>query len=50
MKKNYITADAQIFMSAAEDILNSSTDAGKDNLVGVDKGFFVGYPDELEIG
>lgn len=47
MKKSYLSAKAEIYMTATEDILSSSTD--KDNILGVAQGFFTGYEDELEI-
>ena len=45
MKKSYLSAKAEITMTAAEDILTLSN---TDNLLGVNKGFFTGYEDELE--
>ncbi len=47
MKKSYLSAKAEVYMTAAEDILSSSSD--KDNLLGVAQGFFTGYDDELEV-
>ena len=47
MKKSYLSAKAELYMTAAEDILVTSID--RDNLLGVDQGFFTGYDDELDI-
>lgn len=50
MKRKYLPATAEALTLPKEDILSWSTGvAGDDNVIGVSRGFFVGYEDELEV-